>query len=996
MLIREAFNILSGANDRIAELGVEIVDAVNSPLEPKLKKELTEVTQLYNIIREHIVLNNQGTAIIGTVGDDKDDESLNKLFFQLKKAAKIFDYPVAPNPVKSYTTQVQSSYNSLPSGSLGDLLYYQGGWTTLGMGNDGDVLVSTPTGLQWQSIVGNGIPSGGTTGQVLAKDSNTSYDASWQSLSLSMLGVTASAIELNYVDGVTSNIQEQINAINDAINGSIGNALTDGYFLVGNDSNVATAVQPTGDVTFTNAGVFSISVGAIVDTDINASAAITRSKLATGSAYRVVVNDASGVMTDAGAITASRILISDSNGIPTHSSIASSVLNYLDATSSIQTQLDSKLTVDITDVAAGDLIHYNGTSWINIAIGTNGQVLRSDGSSIYWGDAAGNGLPEGGTATQVLRKIDGVDFNTEWHTLLLADIVDVTATAAELSALSGLTVNAAKLNYLTNVTYDIHSKFNEKLDASLSNHSLWVGGAGNTPQQVSAGVDGAVLTVVSGHPTWQLPPVPGTFTGPVSSTDNAVVRFNGTDGTSGQNSGVIIDDSDNVSGIASLSTGQVSVLNQAAIRLYETGSTNYVAIRSSGTMSADYTITLPAAAPSSNTYLKYDGTNYVWASAAGGGTAVNQKTEPGSSYAISDADNGYIIYFTDACEVTLPDTVSDNVSVTIVRLGGLIEHLDDGTSVLKTVGSEYNIEEVNGAATWVKNGTNWYGWGSLGPAGGGGSGSYIDNGAVTTLVASSGIDGDGSYDYSISVPNLILTGTTSLSITSSTVQFTTGSTEITFSNTGLNLVGATSNYFQAGDTKIDSVDVIIGGIASGPYEGSPLDLKLIALPSTSTSNVLYYNTTTGAVTYGLAPSGGTWGGLEGDIEDQTDLVAYIEEELTAKGDALVTTVSKTASYIFGTDAADLTDVDAGKDVIFEMNVASANTFTIPLDSTTNFPIGTVRGIRQTGAGQTTVDKAVGVTLNGPLNAFKLAAQGAIAFIEKTAANTWYINGETVI
>jgi hypothetical protein len=171
----------------------------------------------------------------------------------------------------------------------------------------------------------------------------------------------------------------------------------------------------------------------------------------------------------------------------------------------------------------------------------------------------------------------------------------------------------------------------------------------------------------------------------------------------------------------------------------------------------------------------------------------------------------------------------------------------------------------------------------------------------------------------------------------------------------------------------------------------------LTIPSGTTAALEKTGTNTWTLHNGTADSGGgSWGGIDGDIEDQTDLVAYIEEELTAKGDALVTTVSKTASYIFGTDASDLTDVNAGKDVIFEMNVASANTFTIPLDSTTNFPIGTVRGIRQTGAGQTTVDKAVGVTLNGPLNAFKLAAQGAIAFIEKTAANTWYINGETVI
>ena len=46
------------------------------------------------------------------------------------------------------------------------------------------------------------------------------------------------------------------------------------------------------------------------------------------------------------------------------------------------------------------------------------------------------------------------------------------------------------------------------------------------------------------------------FIGPASSTDNAVVRFDGTGGKTGQNSGVIIDDSDNMTGVATLDTGQ--------------------------------------------------------------------------------------------------------------------------------------------------------------------------------------------------------------------------------------------------------------------------------------------------------------------------------------------------------------------------------------------------------------------------------------------------------
>ena len=63
-------------------------------------------------------------------------------------------------------------------------------------------------------------------------------------------------------------------------------ALNSAQILVGNGSNVATAVSVTGDVTISNAGVTAIAAGAVVTADV-ADAAITAAKLSgaqTGSA----------------------------------------------------------------------------------------------------------------------------------------------------------------------------------------------------------------------------------------------------------------------------------------------------------------------------------------------------------------------------------------------------------------------------------------------------------------------------------------------------------------------------------------------------------------------------------------------------------------------------------------------------------------------------------------------------------------------------------------
>jgi hypothetical protein len=70
-------------------------------------------------------------------------------------------------------------------------------------------------------------------------------------------------------------------------------SMTGGSVLLGNASNVPTVTALTGDVTVSNAGVTAIGTGVIVDGDVNASAAIALSKLATQGARTFVANSTS-------------------------------------------------------------------------------------------------------------------------------------------------------------------------------------------------------------------------------------------------------------------------------------------------------------------------------------------------------------------------------------------------------------------------------------------------------------------------------------------------------------------------------------------------------------------------------------------------------------------------------------------------------------------------------------------------------------------------------
>jgi len=82
--------------------------------------------------------------------------------------------------------------------------------------------------------------------------------------------------------------------------------------------------------------------------------------------------------------------------------------------------------------------------------------------------------------------------------------------------------------------------------------------------------------------------------------------------------------------------------------------------------------------------------------------------------------------------------------------------------------------------------------------------------------------------------------------------------------------------------------------------------------------------------------------------------------------------------------------DDGK--LVTMSNASANTITIPPNSSVAYGIGTQINIAQLGAGATTIVAGSGVTLNSAGAKLKLDAQYAVATCVKTDTNTWFVVG----
>ena len=93
-------------------------------------------------------------------------------------------------------------------------------------------------------------------------------------------------------------------------------SLSSANILVGNGSNVATSVAVTGDVTISNAGVTAIAAGVVVNADVNASAAIAFSKLANVSATDRLLGRSTagaGAIEEVTCTAAGRALIDDAD-----------------------------------------------------------------------------------------------------------------------------------------------------------------------------------------------------------------------------------------------------------------------------------------------------------------------------------------------------------------------------------------------------------------------------------------------------------------------------------------------------------------------------------------------------------------------------------------------------------------------------------------------------------------------------------------------------------
>jgi hypothetical protein len=123
-----------------------------------------------------------------------------------------------------------------------------------------------------------------------------------------------------------------------------------------------------------------------------------------------------------------------------------------------------------------------------------------------------------------------------------------------------------------------------------------------------------------------------------------------------------------------------------------------------------------------------------------------------------------------------------------------------------------------------------------------------------------------------------------------------------------------------------------------------------------------------------------------DLERRLDgsRLQLAQAKLPPVSSLLTSSVVTASSYTFAlNDAA----------TVVEGNSGTAQTFTVPPNSSVAFPVGTVMEVFQYGAGQVTIAAAAGVTLRSDGGKVKTAAQYASIGLRQRATNEWVLTGD---
>jgi hypothetical protein len=193
---------------------------------------------------------------------------------------------------------------------------------------------------------------------------------------------------------------------------------------------------------------------------------------------RIIISSSSAIV-EGGAITANRALISNANGIPTHSSVTNTEINYISGvTSPVQVQLNNKLglTLNSANIFVGDSL--------NVATARS-LSLNATGGAFNLSNTGELTLPNAsGSSRGLLTSTDWTIFNSKQNaitgaatTVLTSDLtIDRVLVSDATGKISASTITSAELDYLSGTSDNIQGQ----IDAVASSADSRVSKTGDT------------------------------------------------------------------------------------------------------------------------------------------------------------------------------------------------------------------------------------------------------------------------------------------------------------------------------------------------------------------------------------------------------------------------------------------------------------------------------------------------------------------------------------
>lgn len=323
-------------------------------------------------------------------------------------------------------------------------------------------------------------------------------------IKLSRLGVTATADELNVLDGGPNTVSNNLATLSLAPtirvpdDGDLDDYLTPGSYLI-RDSASASSIQNS-PITESGYDLHVLQTYGLGSTQTyRTQIAVTymgrifsryRNSAGAFSAWKEWKLD--GTTLSGLGITATASELNKLDGV----TATTQEINYVDGvTSPIQGQLDEKVTKkytipDIENTRAWNYVNaYHADGTMYGAIGVFGKAGRCSYFYIGFGDS-----PWNSAASLIVGDGQFTYQNNEIYYKgnppSLADL-GLTATAAELNKLDGVTATTRELNYVDGVTSSIQTQLNSKAASSHTHGagSITAGTFGATGVKAAAGTD---------------------------------------------------------------------------------------------------------------------------------------------------------------------------------------------------------------------------------------------------------------------------------------------------------------------------------------------------------------------------------------------------------------------------------------------------------------------------------------------------------------------------